>query len=48
MTRKELANKAFEIISSDMQYIELSDNEIWKAIAETDDKSLLTFLEEHM
>lgn len=46
MTRKELANKVFDILRSDMQLIGKSDAELWKSIAETDDISLLTFLEE--
>ena len=47
MTRKEIANKVFEIICSDMQYINITDREIWKSIAETDDESLLQFLSDH-
>ena len=46
MTRKELANKVFEILRSDMQLISKSDEELWQSIAETDDRTLLTFLEE--
>ena len=46
MTRKELANKVFDILRSDMQLINKSDEELWKSIAETDDNTLLTFLEE--
>jgi hypothetical protein len=39
MTRKELANKVFEIVC---KYSIKNDIEIWQAIAETDDKSLLS------
>lgn len=46
MTRKELVNKVFEILRSDMQLISKSDEELWQSIAETDDRTLLTFLEE--
>lgn len=46
MTRKEIANKVFDILRSDMQLISKSDEELWKSIAETDDITLLTFLEE--
>lgn len=46
MTRKELGNKVFDILRSDMQLINKSDEELWKSIAETDDQTLLTFLEE--
>lgn len=46
MTRKELANKVFDILRTDMQLISKTDEELWKSIAETDDNTLLTFLEE--
>lgn len=46
MTRKELANKVFDILRSDMQLINKSDEELWKSIDETDDQTLLTFLED--
>lgn len=46
MTRKELANKVFEILRSDMQLISKSDEELWQSIVETDDRTLLTFLED--
>ena len=46
MTRKELANKVFEILRSDMQLISKSDEELWQSIAETDNRTLLTFLED--
>lgn len=47
MNRKELANRVFDIITSDMAMIGTSEEEIWQSIAETDDASLLTFYEEH-
>lgn len=46
MKRKELANKVYEIIKNDMQMIGVKDTDIWKAIAETDDKTLLEYIEE--
>ena len=46
MTRKELANKVFDILRSDIQLISKTDEELWKSIAETDDQTLLTFLED--
>jgi len=46
MSRKELANKVFDILRVDMTLIGKSDEELWKSIAETDDITLLTFLEE--
>lgn len=46
MTRKEIADKVFNILRSDMQLINKTDTELWKSIAETDDQTLLTFLEE--
>jgi hypothetical protein len=46
MTRKELANKVFDILRTDMQLISKTDEELWKSIAETDDNTLLTFLDE--
>ena len=46
MSRKELANKVFDILRSDMQLISKTDEELWKSIAETDDQTLLTFLED--
>lgn len=39
MARKELANKVFEIVR---KYSSKTDIEIWQAIAETDDISLLS------
>lgn len=47
MTRKELANKVFDILRTDMTLIGKSDEELWKSIAETDDITLLTFLEDN-
>lgn len=47
MTRKELANRVFDIITTDMAMIGTPEEEIWQSIAETDDVSLLTFYEEH-
>ena len=38
MTRKELANKVFNLVR---KYSNYSDIELWQAIAETDDRSLL-------
>lgn len=46
MSRKELANKVFDILREDMTLIGKPDEELWKSIAETDDITLLTFLEE--
>lgn len=46
MDRKELANKVFDILRVDMTLIGKSDEELWKSIAETDNITLLTFLEE--
>lgn len=46
MSRKELANKVFDILRTDMTLIGKTDAELWKSIAETDDNTLLTFLEE--
>ena len=46
MTRKELGIKVFDILRGDMQLISKSDEELWRSIAETDDQTLLTFLEE--
>lgn len=46
MSRKELANKVFEMLRADMQLLNKSDLELWKAIAETDDNSLLKYLED--
>lgn len=47
MERKELANKVFELLRSDMQLLNKKDAELWQSIAETDDVTLLTFLEEN-
>lgn len=47
MTRKELANKVFDVLRSDMQLIGKTDLELWQAIAETDDNSLLEWLGKH-
>lgn len=47
MSRKELANKVFDILRVDMTLIGKSDEELWKSIAETDDITLLTFLEDN-
>lgn len=47
MTRKELANKVFDILRIDMQLINKTDAELWKSIAETDDTTLLTFLKDN-
>ena len=41
MTRKELANKVFSHLRKDLILPSIKDIEIWKAIAETDDQSLL-------
>lgn len=41
MTRKELANKVFSQVRKDLILPSIKDIEIWKAIAETDDQSLL-------
>lgn len=46
MSRKELANKVFEILRSDMQLLNKSDLDLWQAIAETDDNTLLEWLKE--
>ena len=46
MSRKELANKVFDILKVDMTLIDTPDEELWESIAETDDQTLLTFLEE--
>jgi hypothetical protein len=46
MSRKELANKVFDILRVDMTLIGKSDEELWKSIAETDDITLLTFIDE--
>ena len=43
--REELANKVFDALRADMQLIHKTDEELWRAIAETDDISLLTWLE---
>lgn len=45
MDRKELANKVFEQLRDDMQLLNKTDMELWQAIAETDDKTLLEWLE---
>ena len=47
MTRKELANKVFDILRTDMQLIGKSDLDLWESIAETDDNTLLQFLNEN-
>lgn len=47
MSRKELANKVFELLRSDMQLLDKTDLDLWQSIAETDDNTLLTFLEEN-
>ena len=47
MTRKELANKVFELLKEDMQLLNKTDEELWRSIAKTDDETLLTFLEEN-
>lgn len=47
MTRKELANKVFDILRTDMTLIGKTDAELWESIAETDDITLLTFLEDN-
>lgn len=47
MSRKELANKVFDILREDMTLIGTPDEELWKSIAETDDQTLLTFLEDN-
>lgn len=47
MSRKELASKVFDILRSDMQLIPYTDKELWKSIAETDDTTLLTWLEDN-
>lgn len=47
MDRKELANKVFDILRVDMTLIGKPDEELWKSIAETDDVTLLTFLEDN-
>lgn len=44
MTKEELANKVFDALRSDMQLIHKTDEELWRAIAETDDNTLLTWL----
>ena len=46
MSRKELANKVFDILRGDMQLLNKTDQELWQSIAETDDTTLLTWLEE--
>lgn len=46
MSRKEIANKVFDILRTDMTLIGKTDTELWESIAETDDITLLTFLEE--
>lgn len=43
MTRKELAQDAYEILKKDFGG-EVSEKELWKHIAETDDQSLLDFV----
>lgn len=46
MSRKELANKVFELLRSDMQLLNKTDVELWKSIAETDNNTLLEWLKE--
>ena len=46
MDRKELAHAAYQIFLRDMKAIGENDLEVWKAIAETDDVSLMDFVEE--
>lgn len=41
MTRKELASKVFLYVRKDLALPGIKDVDIWKAIAETDDRSLL-------
>lgn len=43
MTRKKLASEAYKIIWADLGN-EKSEKEIWKAIAETDDYSLIEYI----
>lgn len=45
MTRKELANKVFDVLRCDMQLIGKTDLELWQAIGETDDETLLGWLQ---
>lgn len=47
MTRKELAQKAYEIFKRDNKAFGDNDVEVWKAIAETDDDSLEEWVYEH-
>lgn len=45
MTRKELTAKAYEMIREDLGN-EVKEKDIWKAIAETDDEELWSFVYE--
>lgn len=45
MTRKELADKAYEMIREDLCG-EVKEKDIWKALAETDDEELWSFVYE--
>jgi len=47
MTRKEIANEAFKILSKDFAG-EYKDKVLWKVIAETSDLELLTFVEQNI
>ena len=45
MSRRELANVVFELLRLDMQLLNKTDLELWQSIAETDDNTLLEWLE---
>lgn len=46
MSRKELANKVFDVLRSDMQLLNKTDAELWQSVAETDDNTLVEWLKE--
>ena len=46
MTRKELEEKAIEMIKGDMQHIGVSDDELLAELENVSDDDLLSFIEE--
>lgn len=47
MDRKELVKAAYDIFLRDGKARNRKDVEIWQALAETDDDSLMEFINEH-